>query len=251
MSELRPWIRGGASRQVRAGLRSAQREEPSPQAVDQAVFAAVRFWDPVSTLAEHEQGRRASVRAPRRWRAHALVSAAPAAKLLAFTLLVGAAVGGAALVRWQRRNVAAMLATVEPAHGLEDGPFEPFPLVAPIDMPAFAACERDIRPPQAVTPRRSSPSSATSVADEVRVLERARRAIANSDPAAALGQLARYQRSFHAPVLVPEALYLRMEALMLSGDHPSALQTAQTIVAQYPTDPHAARARALLAIGAR
>lgn len=98
-------------------------------------------------------------------------------------------------------------------------------------------------PPSAETPE--DPSSALSA--EVAALDGARNALKSGNAPRALAQLEGYERRFPDARMLPEALFIRMEAFTLKGDKTGALVVAERIVRLYPSSPHAARARALLA----
>lgn len=84
------------------------------------------------------------------------------------------------------------------------------------------------------------------LAAEVVFVDRGRAAFQRGELGSALGLLASYEREFPEPRLLPEVLYLRMEATARRGDSAQASVLAERIVRDYPRSPHAARARALL-----
>lgn len=86
------------------------------------------------------------------------------------------------------------------------------------------------------------------LAAEVAALDRARQALASNDAGRALELLSGYEMRFPEARMLPEALYLRLEAFNLSGDKPSAESVARRILHAYPGSPHAARARTALGI---
>ncbi|HEV8551099.1 MAG TPA: hypothetical protein VGQ57_18755 [Polyangiaceae bacterium] len=93
-----------------------------------------------------------------------------------------------------------------------------------------------------------SPSETNApLAAEVGFVDRARALFQRGDARAALAALAPYERSFPEPRLLPEVLFLRMEALARSGNAPQAADVARVIVREFGKGPHAAKARALLA----
>ena len=96
-------------------------------------------------------------------------------------------------------------------------------------------------PPQEIAARRAR------LAAEVEAVDRAREAMARGNPAQTLQALDAYERGFSEPRLRPEALYLRMEALLQRGDMTGARSAAAALLAADPHGPHSARARAVLA----
>jgi hypothetical protein len=87
------------------------------------------------------------------------------------------------------------------------------------------------------------------LAAEVAAVDRAREAMARGNSTQALQALDAYERGFSEQQFRPEALYLRMEALVQRGDLAGARSVATTLLAADPHGPHAARARAVLAQG--
>jgi len=84
------------------------------------------------------------------------------------------------------------------------------------------------------------------LAAEVTFVDRGRALFQRGDATGALGALAGYERTFREPRLMPEVLYLRMEATLLAGDKARANDIARRVVRVYGKGPHAARARAIL-----
>lgn len=81
---------------------------------------------------------------------------------------------------------------------------------------------------------------------EVALVSRARQALSRGDSGAALGLLDRYQREFPAGRLRPEALVLRVEALVRAGKTDRARELARGYLAQSPGGAHASRLRELV-----
>lgn len=86
------------------------------------------------------------------------------------------------------------------------------------------------------------------LAEEVAALDRARRLVANN-PARALGLLDEYEPRFPHGNLAPEALVLRIEALVRAGDRARAETLASSFLAGHPRSPHAKRIRTVLGWG--
>jgi hypothetical protein len=84
------------------------------------------------------------------------------------------------------------------------------------------------------------------LAAEVAVVDKARAALAAGDHARGLAELARYEQQFPEARLLPEVLFLRMEASARSGRQSEAHAAATRLVEGFPKSPHVSRARALL-----
>lgn len=97
----------------------------------------------------------------------------------------------------------------------------------------------------------SAPSSASksalppSLAADLALLDRARRALAQHDPRGALQALDVYARQRQSGVLDPEAEVLRIHALLALGEHARAEKLARAFVAAHPTSSYAPELRAL------
>jgi hypothetical protein len=99
------------------------------------------------------------------------------------------------------------------------------------------------------TEPRSEPEPAAAkapLAAEVALVDRARASLASGAPARALEELSHYETSFRDPRLLPEVLFLRLEAHLASGDTARARQTAEQSLRLFPRSPHAARAREVI-----
>jgi len=115
---------------------------------------------------------------------------------------------------------------------------EPAPVVeAPPPAPA--------RAPVRSRPRAAAANAAT-LADEVRMLEEAQRALAAGDPAGALRACDRYRGAFATGKLAPEETILRVRALLARGDRQRAVGLAEAFVSAHPDSPYAARIRAIV-----
>jgi hypothetical protein len=91
--------------------------------------------------------------------------------------------------------------------------------------------------------------SASALAAETQRVEAARRALADGRAALALTTLASYERDFPRGVLRPEALVLKVRALVAAGDRPAAEALGRRLIAQAPTSGHADAVRAALGHG--
>jgi len=120
------------------------------------------------------------------------------------------------------------------------------------EIPAPPAVEVMPPPPAAgpapAAPEPSAERAGSSLAAEVMALDSARQALGTGDAPRALALLNGYESRFREPRMLPEVLYLRLEAFTLTGDRASAEAVARRILLAYPTSPHAARARAVLGL---
>jgi hypothetical protein len=81
---------------------------------------------------------------------------------------------------------------------------------------------------------------------EVAFVDRGRAALQRGDGPGTLQSLAGYEAAFPKHQLLPEVLFLRMEAFSRAGQSEVARALARRIVAQGAAGPQAARARELL-----
>jgi TolA-binding protein len=86
----------------------------------------------------------------------------------------------------------------------------------------------------------------TSLAEEMRLLDAARRVLASGDPQSALSTLVKYERAFPHGALRPEASVLKVRALLAAGDRAGAEALGQRIIEQAPRSEHADAVRAAL-----
>jgi len=106
-------------------------------------------------------------------------------------------------------------------------------------------------PPQvAAGPAASQPAPdvGAPLAAEVAALDGARQALGSSDAERTLQLLNGYEARFPEARMLPEALYLRLEAYTLKVDKSNAEGVARRILRVYPSSPHAARARTVLGL---
>lgn len=120
------------------------------------------------------------------------------------------------------------------------------------EIPAPPPVEVTLPPPAAgpapAAPEPSAERTGSSLAAEVTALDGARQALGAGDAPRALELLNGYESRFREPRMLPEVLYLRLEAFTLKGDRSSAEAVARRILLVYPTSPHAARARTVLGL---
>jgi hypothetical protein len=124
--------------------------------------------------------------------------------------------------------------------------------VAPAPEPAVAETPVAPKPKAALAPSKpaavpeaEAPIDAEKLAQEVRAVDRARSALAAGRPAETLSALDDYERT-GGRRFAPEALYLRMQALLSLGRKVEARSTAERLVRSFPQSPHTARARRVM-----
>jgi hypothetical protein len=85
-----------------------------------------------------------------------------------------------------------------------------------------------------------------SLAEEVALLDSARRALMGGDAMGALRVLERHARVFSGGALIADAAVLRIEALAARGDTAGAISNARAFLSAFPRDPHATHVQDLL-----
>src|SRR6188768_2579245 len=81
---------------------------------------------------------------------------------------------------------------------------------------------------------------------EVVYIDRARALLGSGQSSEGLQLLEGYEQKFHSARLLPEVLFLQLEAYERSGRYSDARRTAQRLVDDFPKSPHAGRARKFL-----
>ena len=84
------------------------------------------------------------------------------------------------------------------------------------------------------------------LAEEMHLLDAARRALASGDPRSALATLNDYERAFPSGALRPEASVLEVRALLATGDRAGAEALGQSVIERAPQSEHADAVRAEL-----
>jgi hypothetical protein len=99
-----------------------------------------------------------------------------------------------------------------------------------------------------VSPREPTPELdvGAPLAEEVAYVDRARALLRSGRAEQGLALLARYERQFPEARLLPEVLFLQLEACERSGRASEARGAARRLVEGFPKSPHATRARTLL-----
>jgi TolA-binding protein len=190
--------------------------------------------------------------------AGALAATKAAASVTAVTLLKWAGAGAAAGVLFAASAHGVYRATRPEAPGAHPAA----PARATTGAATLvASARRDDEPPTvAVTsapvalapsprPPRSEPEGTETeapLAAEVAFVDAGREAFQRGDFGAALARLDGYERAFSEQRLLPEVLYLRMQSLLRRGDAERAAELARRLVRDFPKNPHASSARAIL-----
>jgi outer membrane protein assembly factor BamD (BamD/ComL family) len=86
----------------------------------------------------------------------------------------------------------------------------------------------------------------SALSEEIGLIDHARASLRSGNANATLQQVSDYDRRFVAGRFAPEALYLKMEALLKLGKNQAASVAAQSIIDRYPQGPQVGRAREVL-----
>jgi hypothetical protein len=129
---------------------------------------------------------------------------------------------------------------VAPSSAIEPSPEPRMPVQAP---PAVSRPKRGAVTVPAVV---DGPAAESSIASEIAELDRARDALGTGEAKRAIDRLNRYDRAFPRGTLRQEALRLRIEALVSTGDRANARALAQRFRALYPESTHSERLKALV-----
>jgi hypothetical protein len=256
VSDLRRWRDEGASGEELRLLEDARGERPDP-ALRARTLEALGISGPAP-----DGGGSGAGPAPAPGRLLSLV------KLAGVVLAVGGAVtAGVLAMRGQPRPPAGGEAVVAVAPASPGGGARaareaeplpgasaptPTPTAAPAldgaPMPARASSRPRVRTAATTAaPPHAPPSRAVAtLADEVRLLEHAQRALAAGDPVGALKVCDRYRAAFTAGKLAPEETILRVRALLATGARQRAVSLAHAFVSAHPDSPYAARIRAII-----
>ena len=218
----------------RAMLRAGAAEEPDRAAVDR-VLAAVGDVGHVAPVTTAPVAPRPTVPPLVKWGA--------AAALCALAVLAGVLVVG--------RSNPPPLAPEAPAPPVVNAPVptapEPASAGASVVPAAPAPSELPVPPPRS-TSRAAPPAKPadSSLAEELAAVAAARAALAGGDTQGCLARLAAYAKRFPRGVLAQEALVIRIDALVRSGDRAGARVLADRALAGHASSPYATRIRSLL-----
>ncbi len=250
MTEPNRWLKDGAPKEVARLLEAARREQPAPAGLQRTLVglgigasAAGIAGKSAALSAAGASVSKAAVVSAIKWGAVGLVA----------TL---STVGAVRLV--QRANEPASSGQnlhSRPTATVVVSPAQPPPSSEPMLQPPAEqppAVRETPRPApgspalRAPEPAAEAPIDADKLAEQVKVVDRARAALAQGRPVETLAILNDYESGFSERRFGPEALYLRMEALLATGEHESARKVAERLLALAPKGPHSARARVIL-----
>lgn len=149
--------------------------------------------------------------------------------------------------------VAPVSATEGPSAPLTAEPVETPPAtsasapaaVAPVDGVHGAAPSKK---GTAAAPRASQDAD---LAEQVRLVDRARGLVAAGDASGALAAVDAYERRFVRGILAEEAALVRVEATQARGDHAEAASLARRFLAAYPASVHRSKVQWLLGDGTK
>jgi TolA-binding protein len=269
MSELKPWIEDGAPEAVAELLDAARVEQPSDESL-RRTLAAVGVGMVTASTSSAMAGV-SGVSGVVETKASILLGAASAFKWM----VVGAGLGAAvvAAVEEKRAPDRSVPVSVASSQGSSvarstgsSGSFRRATATpgTAADVPRAEPASSALEPPKSVasSPRRrltapdEPPAGAPArvgpemdseqLAEEIRAIDDANRALASGRAAETLAALDDYDRRYPEHRFAPEALFLRMEALLRSGRAAEAHTIANRLVAAYPKSPQSARARVLL-----
>lgn len=248
MSAPRRLIEEGATSLEMALLRSAKDDDPPPDALPRAMIAAGVGGAALSGAATTS------------------LLAKPASGLLkwALNLMVGAAFGlaGGAMFMGEgpseaRPTSAQSTAALTGIDASSAGQAEARPETAReatsgVDLPTLGQSDLSAASPPPRAPHKSIPhaqkprapdaagiTKKPSLADEVALLDNARRALTAGDAEGALRALETHGKVFSGGALLAEAAVLRIEALAARGDRAGAISKARAFLSAFPKDPHA------------
>jgi hypothetical protein len=161
-----------------------------------------------------------------------------------------AAVHRASLPPERSRAVVTAATPAKPAPAVATDPVVPaIVATAPglqMEEPPAVARVKPVAPAPRPVTEVEAPLDAERLAEEVRAVDRARSALAEGRAAESLSLLDEYEARFGGRRFAPEALYLRMQALLSLGRKADARNAAERLVRVFPKSPHTARARRVL-----
>ena len=259
MSEPKRWIDEGPPVAVERLLRAAAAERPTEQARARtltAIGVGLGAGGAAATAGAATAGAAVGAKATGLVATSVLVKWGAAGAFLAAGVVAGKvtldrAPGGAAhgVPTAAAPSTAAAAPGAVEARPLEHASVPAAPEPATSVVSAAPLANSAVKQRRAVASPRAGdapPEDAEHLAQEVALVDRARGALARGDAARALAALDDYEARFTRRKFAPEALYLRMEALLRAGHSDAARGVAEKLAKSYPTSPHAARARQVL-----
>jgi len=169
-------------------------------------------------------------------------------KLLAIGAVGAGTVGGAAYLRSAAEPAPREVAAVA-QRGTESArpkavsqPQASEEVATPVESLAVEAPSETLKPTTGSRPS----AEKSSIADEMRVLDEARRALSAGDGAGTIHALDAYRKQFPRGSFSQEAVLLRIQALVQVGDHAAARALAQRFRDRNPNSPHLRRIESIL-----
>jgi hypothetical protein len=162
-------------------------------------------------------------------------------------LIVGAFAGSALTFAWVRHAHHSRAGEAVPARSVFVVASALPAVSVPSATPSVALSGPEVLAPRApsVPVHRDTRAPASSLGAQVVLLDSARAALTAGSFSAALQATDRYEHQFPAGELRPEADVVAIEALAARGDEAACRERAARFLERYPTDPHAARVKAL------
>jgi hypothetical protein len=258
MNEPKRWIDEGPPRAVERLLEAAAAEQPSDASL-RRVLAGVGLGIGTTGAAATGAAATAGGGAALATTKSAVVAGAWTKWVVLSVVATGA---GATVVQQSQSGAERPTAAVTAKVSARPTP-APSPSPKPEVLVAMPAAAEPIiaepviaEPPVVASPRTQAPRVKTTplpeveapidaekLAEEVRAVDRARSALAAGRAAETLAALDDYDRRFGGRRFAPEALYLRMQALLALGRNAEARNIAERLVRSFPQSPHTARAR--------
>jgi hypothetical protein len=255
MNEPKRWIEEGPPEVVGRLLAAAEAEKPSESSLRRVLVGVGAGLGATGAAATAGAVATAGTGA-----ALATGKAVAAGAWVKWVFLSVAAVGaGTAAVRQASKSSEAPAAVLTAATAPKSAPLAT--LVTP-SVAATGAAPPAVEEPAVEEPRKppvvvaskpaptpgavEAPIDAERLAEEVRAVDRARSALASGRAAETLAALDEYDARFGGRRFAPEALYLRMQALLSLGRKAEARSVAERLVRGFPKSPHTARARRVL-----
>lgn len=240
-------------------LRAGLEEQPSSASVERTLVA-LGVSGALVTSGVAAQAAASGVKLGSAVTGGAVTGGAVAVKAMSATLLVkwigigvvsGVGLAGAASVASEPavpepsivttlRRPAPKPAPLAPPAAMAKGPEAPV-----VPSPSTRPSARAESPPLSL-PRSADGAVGAPLAAEVALIDEARDALAAGRSERALALLTRHEREFPEARLLPEALFLTLEASERLGRRGEAVRAAEQLLRGFPRSPHAARARKAL-----
>lgn len=256
MIDSKRWTSDGAPEPIARMFRAAQDEQPSQASLARALAGVGLGLGTASAAGSAAASGSAAVVA----KTGGLLGSSMLAKSVVFFVSVGGAGGAVVLTQTDRARPPSPVpsASVSRAATGTIRDFAPLPAAsAPTAIPNASPTSEVSQPERRsvgttapVLPDGARPSEppidVERLSEEVRVVDRARSALSSGRAREAIRALDEYEAEFAVRRFEPEALYLRMKALLAMGSETEARLVAERLSSSYPKSPHTARARLVL-----